>query len=272
MAPVRPWLRCCALLPTALLSVSGVLVSETRASAADLVFPTQGVICDPGGQPICYDRRGASVAQTRTYYGLLAAQALMRNLNGQPPSTQFLLSNGSRCDVNLASCWLPGGGWGNPQPDRRLTAQLFGGGGGGYIPPSPQPGPYPNPSPIPGPGPVNSQGYCRLSRGFTTLYNGNCDIRRTESNQRGHVVVTLGNGASYGFDHRNGRVTVGDGSGGRWPVTVSNQGNTAVFRWQDLALTATLRNGANRPGVGQALGQLLESLLFNNGVRSNPAP
>ena len=215
-------------------------VGRANAQGPGVSSPQQGVICDGAGQ-VCYDAQGLSLGLTRNYFGAFAEQNALRNLNGQPVPRQFRLSNGAACDVNQRLCWSDG--WAQRQVDRGLSTQLFGTSGGGS-------------------GTNTATGLCRLSQGFRTIFNGPCDLKELTNNQRKRFVVNLGNGSRYSFEDRGNGYRITDGMGGSWPVSFSDQGKSAVFRWADMNLSVTQNAYQGGSSVGRALGNLLEA-LFN---------
>ena len=207
-----------------------------QAQGSGVSSPQQGVICDGAGQ-VCYDSQGLSLGLTRTYFGAFAEQNALRNLNGQPVPRQFRLSNGAACDVNQRLCWSDG--WAQRVVDRNLTGQLFGSSSNN-----------------------TSTGLCRLNQGFRTVYNGPCDLKELSNERRKRFVVKLGNGSNYSFEDRGNGYRITDGMGGNWPVSFSDQGRSAVFRWADMSLNVTQKAYQGGSSVGRALGNLLEA-LFN---------
>lgn len=216
--------------------------SQADAQGPGVSSPQQGVICDGAGQ-VCYDAQGLSLGLTRNYFGAFAEQNALRNLNGQPVPRQFRLSNGAACDVNQRLCWSDG--WGQRQVDRSLSTQLFGNSAGGS-----------------GSNTNSATGLCRLTQGFRTVFNGQCDLKELTNNQRKRFVVNLGNGSRYSFEDRGNGYRITDGMGGSWPVSFSDQGKSAVFRWADMNLSVTQNAYQGGSSVGRALGNLLEA-LFN---------
>lgn len=254
----RVWIKCsCAAMAPhsrALLRRSGPLglacclallgAGSAEAQGAGVSSPQQGVICDGAGQ-VCYDAQGLSLGFTRTYFGAFAEQNALRNLSGQPVPRQFRLSNGAACDVAQRLCWSDG--WAQRQVDRSLSAQLFGSSGSA------------------GGGSTNAgtaTGQCRLNRVFFTVFNGPCDLREVSNERRKRFVVNLGNGSRYSFEDRGQGFRISDGMGGSWPVTFSDKGRSAVFRWADMNLTVTQNAYQGGNSMGRALGSLLEA-LFN---------
>ena len=88
-----------------------------------LSSPTPGVICDQMGST-CFDRQGASVRLTQTYFGNNAANRLNKQLRGRPATSDVLLSNGALCDLRATTCWSDG--WRRSQVSSQLSQQLFG--------------------------------------------------------------------------------------------------------------------------------------------------
>ena len=221
--------------------ISLAATGRSEAQPSSVTSPQQGVICDGAGQ-ICYDAQGLSLGLTRTYYGAFAEQNAQRNLNGQPLPRQFRLSNGAACDVNQRLCWSDG--WAQRVVDRSLSSQLFGNSGGGSSSTS------------------TATGQCRLTRTFFTIFNGPCDLKEVSNEKRKRFVVNLGNGSRYSFEDRGNGYRITDGMGGNWPVTFTDQGRSAVFRWADQSLSVTQNAYSGGNSMGRALGNLLEA-LFN---------
>jgi hypothetical protein len=226
--------------------ISLAATGRAEAQPSSVTSPQQGVVCDGAGQ-ICYDAQGLSLGLTRTYYGAFAEQNALRNLNGQAVPRQFRLSNGAACDVNQRLCWSDG--WSQRVVDRSLSSQLFGnsggGGGGGG-----------------GSSTSTATGQCRLTRTFFTIFSGPCDLKEISNEKRKRFVVNLGNGSRYSFEDRGNGYRITDGQGGNWPVTFSDQGRSAVFRWADQSLSVTQNAYTGGNAAGRALGNLLEA-LFN---------
>jgi len=209
-------------------------------SLQGLQTPQSGVVCDPGGQ-LCYDKSGVSIGLTREYFGTYAEQAALRNLAGQAPPRQFRLSNGSSCDVSARTCWTDN--WNRQQVNTALSNQLFGSGGASNGNSSSQ---------------IRS-GQCRLSRWFTTLFKGNCELRETRSNQGRLLEVSLQDGTSYNISRpRGGVYQISDRNGASWPVQVNEQGSSLRFSWSDRVLTMTPQT---TPNDGTSLMQLINILL-----------
>ena len=254
-----------ALLSTVVVigGTSGIAAAQPRGAqpggSAALQFPAAGVICD-GGNQLCFNRNGLSVGLTRTYYGAFAANNAERSLDGRPPSPQFRLSNGVICDAISAACWT--NGWGQRVINRPLTDQLYGGNGDGWNPNNQGWRPNPNPYPAPQPSPTKATGLCRLNRGAQELFNGSCDLRELQQGYTKRFDVVLANGARYSFDNNDGIFAIADGSGGRWPVSYSDQGNGAVFRWQDYTLSTRQQAIHGKTSTGRTIGKVLEA-LFN---------
>ena len=200
-----------------------------------LVSPQSGVVCDPAGQ-ICYDQAGLSLGLTRTYYGALAEQTVLRNLNGQAPPKQFRLSNGSACDVMARTCWSDG--WSRQTVNTALSQQLFPGGAGQAGKPA----------------------QCRITRWFKVLASGNCTLRELASGKRSRVLeVQFQDGATYTISRpTGGSYQLTDPKGAIWPLQVRDQGTQMSFIYSDRVLSVTPQG---RPSGAPSLGQLIDSLL-----------
>jgi len=228
-------------------AASQSFVSGGSGGSGAVFAPNPGSLCDRANQ-LCFDGQGLSLGITRDVFGRYAEKNALRNLNGQAPPRQFLLSNGVACDVNVRLCWEDG--WRRRVVSQRASQQLFGSGafnGGGNQPSVSQ-----------------NTGLCRLSRQLQVVYNGNCELREVQDGNRKRFVVTLGNGSRYSFDNRRGEFRISDASGGSWPVQFNDRGRSAEFRWADMSLQTTQNNynGSTKPNLGRTLGQLLEA-LFN---------
>ena len=116
------------LLSAGLLSTSLAGSPSAAQAQGAITGPAPGVICDQAG-PTCYDRQGPSVGLTQTYFGSIAANRLTAALRGRPLPNDFRLSNGTVCDLRVATCWSDG--WQKGQLAPKLTQQLF-----GSLPPS----------------------------------------------------------------------------------------------------------------------------------------
>lgn len=199
---------------TALVALLGSAGLPLAAGALDL--PSDGVICDPA-QRICYDRLGASLTQTRRYFGALAEQDLLRSLSGRPPARQFQFSSGEVCDLQRLVCWDDG--WRRSNVSNRLTRQLFGSPGSAGWPEG------------------QADRICELSQRGRMLFSGSCSLtRRTDQGGRSYLVETS-DGRRYSFINLAGRLQLRDATG-TWPVSTSRWGNAVVFRWADLQLVA----------------------------------
>jgi hypothetical protein len=217
--------------------------SESGASANGITRPTAGVICDPAAE-LCYDSQGLSLALTREYHGVYAEQKALRQLGGQPAPKVFRLRNGTVCDVGARRCWSDG--WDRRNVDERLSQHLFGQSGGQ----------------ISG---LARQAQCRLSRWFTVLSSGSCEIVEQRGSQGRKLAVTLKDGTTYLVSNVAGEgYRVSDSKGSSWPVRVSDQGNSLSFAWSDRVLQVTpLRTAGTTSGARPSLGQLMDILLGN---------
>ncbi|WP_254938688.1 YcgJ family protein [Cyanobium sp. Morenito 9A2] len=202
-------------------------------SPAGLNFPALGVLCD-GGASICYDQRGGSIPLTQTYFGSLAAQRLSSSLAGRAPQQQFVLSNGVYCNLADRRCWSDG--WNRRQPDTVLSNRLFNA-----------------ETTTAGRSITKEDGLCTLSQGGVALFSGGCGLSLVSQSGTTRYVVRLTNGTTYNFSNRSGQFQLID-SYGTWPVTISNQGNTGLFRWRDVQLSATRQGTSEMPYNGSPNG------------------
>lgn len=210
-----------------------------------LQVPQQGIVCDPAGQ-VCYDQAGLSLGLTRQYYGALAEQAVLRNLNGQAAPKQFRLSQGSACDVMARTCWSDG--WSRQRVDVALSNQLFGSGGGGINRPSPD-----------GTGLSSRPAQCRITRWFKLITSGPCTIQQTGGNRLRNLNVQLQDGTTFAINRqRGGAYELTDPKGTSWPLQVRDQGTSLSFSWSDRVLTVTPQT---KPSSGISLVQLINTLL-----------
>ena len=213
--------------------------SPSGSGLQGLETPQAGVVCDPRSQS-CYDQAGLSLGLTREYFGAYAEQTALRNQAGQTSPRQFRLSNGSSCDVVARTCWNDS--WNRQQVNVALSNQLFGSGGSGSNSSS-----------------QIRNGQCRLSRWFSTLFNGSCELRETRSNRGRLLEVLLQDGTQYSISRpRGGSYQISDRNGTSWPVQVRDQGRTLSFSWSDRVLTMTPQTAATS---GTSWGQLLDILL-----------
>ena len=111
-----------------LLGASVLITSPMEKPAAaqmqqGVTSPSPGVICDQMGAT-CFDRQGASVRLTQTYFGINAANRLNNQLRARPAPGEVMLSNGALCDLRSATCWSDG--WSKRQISTQLSQQLFG--------------------------------------------------------------------------------------------------------------------------------------------------
>ena len=233
------------LAPNLTQQLFGTLPSANNPSGSGLQglqTPQAGVVCDPGNQS-CYDQAGLSLGLTREYFGAYAEQTALRNQAGQTSARQFRLSNGSSCDVVARTCWSDS--WNRQQVNHvALSNQLFGSAGGSSSRSS------------------SSQirtGQCRLSRWFSTLFNGSCELRETRSTSGRLLEVLLQDGTQYNISRpRGGSYQISDRNGTSWPVQVRDQGRTLSFSWSDRVLTMTPQTAATS---STSWGQLLDILL-----------
>lgn len=215
---------------------------NAQGGLGGLQAPQQGVICDPAGQ-VCYDQAGLSLGLTRQYYGALAEQTVLRNLNGQAPPRQFRLSDGSACDATARTCWSDG--WSRQRVNVALSAQLFGGGGGGGGGSAS--------------GMISRPAQCRITRWFKVIANGSCTVQQNSGDRIRNLTVQLQDGSTYAINRqRGGLYQLTDPQGSSYPLQVRDQGSSLSLIWSDRVLTVTPQN---RPNGGLSLGQLINSLL-----------
>ncbi|MFM8525925.1 MAG: YcgJ family protein [Cyanobacteriota bacterium] len=217
-----------------------------------LLFPAPGVVCDQPAQ-LCYNSGGLSIGLTGRYFGSFARQNAQNSLNGGRPPQVFSLSNGSRCDGRRMTCWSSG--YGQPVVNQQLTTQLYGS--------MPAPTPYPGPQPYPTPNPAGYSGLCQLMRSGATLYNGSCALNEVRQGFQPRFEVLLRNGNRYVFEKSPGGYLINDPSGGRWPVQVSDNGNSGVFRWADMSLAVTQNNYQPDSTPGQRWGRAIGNFLID---------
>jgi hypothetical protein len=86
------------LLGASLLITSQSVKPGQAQMQQGLSSPTAGVVCDQMAAT-CFDRQGASVRLTQTYFGNNAANRLNKQLRGRPSASDVLLSNGALCDL-----------------------------------------------------------------------------------------------------------------------------------------------------------------------------
>lgn len=221
-----------------------------------LLFPAPGVVCDQPAQ-LCYNSAGLSVGLTGRYFGSFARQNAQNTLNGGRPPLVFSLSNGSRCDGRRMTCWSSG--FGQPVVNQQLTTQLY-----GTLPaPTPYPGPQPYPTPYPTPTPAGYSGLCQLMRSGATLYNGSCALNEVRQGFQPRFEVLLRNGNRYVFEKSPGGYLISDPTGSRWPVQVSDNGNSGVFRWADMTLAVTQNNYRPDSTPGQRWGRAIGNFLID---------
>jgi uncharacterized protein (DUF779 family) len=222
---------------------------------ADLTYPRSGLVCDTGTS-ICYDASGASVVLTERYLGSPAARNLRRSLDNGLSPTQFVLGNGTACDVTVRTCWNDG--WKRRNIDHTLSRRLFGSAAGS-----------PSGSVIDGTD-GRRQALCSLSQRALRVIDGPCQLRVDNVSGRSRFQVTLDNGPRYTFVDRGDGFRITDDMGGSWPVTFVDHGPTGIFRWAENKLVVTRRDGLPptrssgtlQPSTaGEALGELLRTLF-----------
>jgi hypothetical protein len=224
----RSLISCCVALVPAMASAL-----PNPAGESTITMPASGVVCD-GTNQLCYDRNGLSLALTGRYFGQYAERTAQQNLGYRLPLRRFELSNGVFCQTDQASCWRQENG--RRVRAGRISEQLFGF--------QPQPAPYPGPAPYPQPSPrpAGQTALCQLSRGSQLLFNGSCSLNEIRQGFQPRFEVRLRQGGTYVFEQTNRGYVITDGSGGRWPVQISDRGNRGIFSWADMRLDVTQRN------------------------------
>lgn len=245
----------------ALLAVSLGLASALNvpalAESRPLDFPRSGVVCDRAMR-ICYDSDGTSAPLTRRYFGERAERDLMRQLSGRPRPRQFEFSSGEVCDLRSRTCWDDG--WQRTNVSNRLSRQLFGrsaGSGWGNNRPG---GNWQSPN--------QDTGFCQLSQRGRRILDGECDLNQRRTSGGTAYEVDFRNGRRYSFYNRQGRLELRDATG-TWPVSSQGRGNSTVFRWADMELSAARGqrgpwDDSGTPLVnpsGQALFDLINNLF-----------
>lgn len=224
----------------------GQAVSPPLTPPANLSFPAPGVICD-SVYKLCYNNQGVSQALSAATFGQAgfasAMLAIQRGLQ-----KQFLLSNGTFCDISVPACWSDGMARRIPAP--MMSSQLF-------YSVNPGSGIYPG-----GVGGATS-GYatCRLQQGFQVIYSGRCQLSRQPEGNRTRFNAQLGNGNMFSFVNRGDSYRIRDNNGGIWPVSYIDQGATGIFTWANYSLTMTQTGYRGTPNPSRSLGSLLESLF-----------
>ncbi|SBO44377.1 YcgJ family protein [Cyanobium sp. NIES-981] len=241
--PVKPLTRGLTAMAGAAAAIAGLLSTTAPGDAAPrgVSSPAAGVICDAAAQS-CYTRDGASLQETRRYFGPQAERQLWGELIGRRPSQEFSLSNGTRCNLKATTCWVESNG--RRRTEREMTRDLFG-------------SVARNDREV-----TTYEGRCTLVQGSSVvLHNGDCSLRLVErSNGVTRYVVMQPDGRRFNFTDRRGRLEVTDATGTS-AVTFIDHGYTGVFRWSNLTLVATRENqGLNRgrltsDGIGDLFGE-----------------
>lgn len=109
------------------LAFAGTLVLlSAAASGADsdqIDLLPGGVVCDRREQ-VCYDQRGANVAETSRKFGEYAAQDVRKRLDKKNEwgTKKFTLSNGVKCNVPNRVCKKDEG---EGERSKKITKHLF---------------------------------------------------------------------------------------------------------------------------------------------------
>lgn len=211
-----------------------------------LETPRAGVVCDTKFQT-CWDQNGLSLGLTREFFGSNSEQMALRSLQGQSSRQQFRMSNGSYCDDIARTCWSAPPS--RQQVNTELSNQLFGLGG---VDRSPW---------------IDNQdskrrfwrAQCRVSRGWQTLFRGNCELSETSNNLGRLLNLRLDNGSIYSISRpRTGNFELTDPQGKIWPLQVKDQAQTLKFTWSDHVLNVSETGASN---TGFSLGELIDTLL-----------
>lgn len=109
-----------SLLILAVFSANVLAASAGKIIKGSVTTPMAGVICDKKGS-FCADSQGISVALTKEYLGDKAAKKLMDL--GQFDMSEFVLTNGVRCDTKTQKCTVSKI---NQTVDAAHTKALFG--------------------------------------------------------------------------------------------------------------------------------------------------
>ena len=218
------------------------------ANQSTITMPAAGVVCD-GSNQLCYDSNGLSLPLTRTYFGQYAERTAQQNFASRLPLRRFELSNGVFCQTDRQSCWRIE----NRQRVQagRISNQLF----------AQTPNPFPSPTPYPQPGGVTA--VCRLLRGGQQLFSGSCALNEIRQGFQPRFEVQLRPGPTYVFEQTNRGYVIADGTGGRWPVSVDDRGNSGSFRWADYRLDVTQSDYRPESGSSQPMQRAINNFLID---------
>jgi hypothetical protein len=230
----------------------GQAVSPPLTPPANLTFPAPGVICDSVFK-LCYNNQGVSQVLSAGTFGQAGFASSMLAIQ-RGLQKQFLLSNGTFCDVSVPACWSDGMGRRIPSP--MMSSQLFYGVNPGY---GINPGGGFNPGGFSGA--TTGVATCRLQQGFQVLYSGRCQLTRQPEGNRTRFNAQLGNGTMFSFVNRGDSYRIRDNNGGIWPVRYVDQGATGVFTWANYTLMMMQNGYSGAPNPGRSLGGLLESFF-----------
>ena len=110
-----------------LLITAGALVllaaSPARAESDKIDLIPGGVVCDKVEQ-VCYDQRGANVAQSRRMFGEYAGKDVQKRLDKKSDwgTKKFTLSNGVKCNIPNRTCKKDEG---EGERSKKVTKHLF---------------------------------------------------------------------------------------------------------------------------------------------------
>lgn len=113
-------------MKTLIATTLGFVLLATGAARADsnkIDLMPGGLVCDKKDQ-VCYDQRGANVAETRKMFGEYAASSVQKRLGKHEGwgTKKFTLSNGVKCSVPNRSCRKEGG---EGERARKVQSHLF---------------------------------------------------------------------------------------------------------------------------------------------------
>jgi hypothetical protein len=257
---------------TLVVAVLPLLAASGAHAQGGLTFPAPGVVCDTVGRS-CFDSSGPSAVLTQQQFGERAADRVARNA-ARADSRDFRLSTGQTCILAKRTCYDDG--WNQTNVAVKLTQRLFGTSGGGTAISGDTSG---GDKPV-----VRDTGFCTLSRGGLSVFDGSCNLKQVVREGQNTFVVTLRGGSRYVFRQAGSGYAVTDDSGRTWPATFVDRGRSGVFRFGDYKLVATQNtsagglapdssgrpSGANpasggtmnkQEATGEALGNLLKAIF-----------
>ncbi len=104
-------------------AIALLAAGSARAESDKIDLMPAGVVCDKADQ-VCYDQRGANVAQTRRMFGEYAGQEVQKRLDkkGDWGTKKFTLSNGVKCSISNRTCKKDEG---EGERSKKITKHLF---------------------------------------------------------------------------------------------------------------------------------------------------